>query len=29
VFGEVLGMTDAELERLRAEGIIGEMPKGA
>jgi crotonobetainyl-CoA:carnitine CoA-transferase CaiB-like acyl-CoA transferase len=29
VFRELLGMTDAELGRLRADGIIGEHPKGA
>jgi len=28
VFRELLGLADAELGRLRADGIIGEMPKG-
>ena len=28
VFRELLGLSDAELDRLRADGIIGEMPKG-
>jgi crotonobetainyl-CoA:carnitine CoA-transferase CaiB-like acyl-CoA transferase len=28
VFRDLLGKTDAELDRLRADGIIGEMPKG-
>jgi crotonobetainyl-CoA:carnitine CoA-transferase CaiB-like acyl-CoA transferase len=29
VFRELLALSDAELDRLRADGIIGEMPKGA
>jgi len=29
VLRELLGLSDAELDRLRADGIIGEMPKGA
>jgi crotonobetainyl-CoA:carnitine CoA-transferase CaiB-like acyl-CoA transferase len=29
VFRDLLGMTDAELDRLRADGIIGEQPKGS
>jgi crotonobetainyl-CoA:carnitine CoA-transferase CaiB-like acyl-CoA transferase len=29
VFRDLLGMTDAELDRLRADGVIGEMPRGS
>jgi len=29
VFRDLLGKTDAELDRLRADGVIGDMPKGS
>jgi crotonobetainyl-CoA:carnitine CoA-transferase CaiB-like acyl-CoA transferase len=29
VFRDLLGLTDAELDRLRADGIIGEQPRGS